>query len=183
MSVKPIYVDLTDRSYDADATVWQYDYGRELRIQDKDLPTAVEVHFSTREKDGEAITRIGTTRDGVTSVTIPDSMLENNDARADYWVYIFIYLADSSACCTMKRIDLLVLARPKPEPFDRPEDAELFRETVVAVNEAADRAEAAETEAETAQTAAEQSAAAAAASAGLCCCNQSSWAKQKDGQC
>lgn len=37
-----------------------------------------------------------------------------------------------------------VKSRPKPEAFDRPEDAELFREAIAAVNESAGRAENAE---------------------------------------
>lgn len=165
MSAKPIYVDMLGKSYDFSSSLWQYDYGRILRIQDNELPTAVEIHFSLTEKGGEALTRIGTTRDGMTDVVIPDSMLENNDTEDDYWIYVFIYLADTTACCTVKRIDLRVQARPKPEPFDRPEDAEIFRETIVAVNEAADRAEAAEDAAAGHAQAAEQSAAAAAESA------------------
>ena len=41
-----------------------------------------------------------------------------------------------------------VRSRSKPEAFDRPEDAELFREAIAAVNEASERAETAEKSAE-----------------------------------
>ena len=71
--------------------LWQYDYGQILRIQDLGLPPAVEIHFSLTEKGGSSITRVGTTKDGVTDVVIPDSLLENDDASQDYWIYAYIY--------------------------------------------------------------------------------------------
>ena len=128
--------------------LWQWDYGQVLRIQGLDLPTAVEIHFSLQEKGGEAVTRVGTTKDGVTDVAIPDSMLENNGSAVDYFIYAFIYLTDETSGQTEYKISMQVKARPKPEAFDSPEDAELFREAIAAVNAAADRAETAEKEAE-----------------------------------
>lgn len=128
--------------------LWQWDYGQVLRIQGLDLPTAVEIHFSLQEKGGEAVTRVGTTKDGVTDVTIPDSMLENNGSAVDYFIYAFAYITDETSGQTEYKISMQVKARPKPEAFDTPEDAELFREAIKAVNEAADRAESAEKEAE-----------------------------------
>lgn len=119
----------------------QYDYGQVLRIQGLNLPTAVEIHFGLDETGGTTVTRIGTTKDGVTDVTIPDSMLENNDTDMNYSIYAFVYLADSSSGKTTRRIKIQVKARSKPEAFDRPEDAELFREAIKVVNESAARAE------------------------------------------
>lgn len=52
--------------------IWQWDYGQILRIQGLNLPTAVEIHFSLDEHGGEAVRRIGVTKDGVTDVPIPD---------------------------------------------------------------------------------------------------------------
>ena len=121
--------------------LWQYDYGQVLRIQGMDLPTAVEVHFSLRETGGESVTRVGVTKDGVTDVVIPDSMLENDGATQDYRIYAFIYLTDESSGETVRKIVMPVRSRPRPEAFDRPEDADLFREAIAAVNEAAERAE------------------------------------------
>lgn len=121
--------------------LWQYDYGQVLRIQDLRLPTAVEIHFSLTEKGGTSITRVGTTKDGVTDVVIPDSLLENDDASQDYWIYAYIYLTDETSGSTEYKIAMKVKSRPHPEAIDRPEDQELFREAIAAVNEAADRAE------------------------------------------
>lgn len=126
----------------------QYDYGQVLRIQGLNLPTAVEIHFGLDETGGTTVTRIGTTKDGVTDVIIPDSMLENNDTDMNYSIYAFVYLADSSSGKTTRRIKIQVKARPKPEAFDRPEDAEIFKEAIKAVNESAARSAESEKEAE-----------------------------------
>ncbi len=128
--------------------LWQWNYGQVLRIQGLDLPTAVEIHFSLQSKGGEAVTRIGTTKDGITDVTIPDSMLENNSSAADYVIYAFVYLTDETSGQTEYKICMQVKTRPKPEAFDTPEDTELFREAIQQVNDSADRAEAAEKAAE-----------------------------------
>lgn len=163
---KPIMIDMRDRCCGTVTGLWQYDYGRVLKIQDDGMPTAVEIHFSLQENGGNAVTRVGTTRDGVTEVVIPDSMLENEVIEeTGYQIHAFIYLADNTSGQTTKKIDMLVRTRPRPEAFDTPEEAELFRETIVAVNEAADRAEAAENAAAGHAQAVEQSAAAAADSA------------------
>ena len=125
--------------------VWQYDYKRKLRIQGLHLPSAVEVHFALQETGGEAVTRIGVTQDGVTDVPVPDSMLENGDITSNYDIYAWVYVADSTAGRTEYKIRIPVRSRPMPDIKDRPEDQELFREAITAVNEAADRAEAAGT--------------------------------------
>ena len=125
--------------------LWQWDYGQQLRIEGLHLPTAVEIHFALQETGGEAITRVGTTKDGVTTVTIPDSMLEGNRATwtADkaYNIYAWVYLSDKSSGETIKRITMQVKSRPKPKAFEAPGDGEIFRQAIEAVNDAANRAE------------------------------------------
>lgn len=149
----------TDNSDYARATgLWQWDYGQRLRIEGLKLPAAVEIHFALTEQSGDAITRVGTTKDGVTEVVIPDSLLENQAAGATYEIYAWIYLADKTSGETIKRISMQVKRRPKPEGHDTPEDAELFCEAIEAVNASADRAETAREGAEAAQKAAEEAA-------------------------
>lgn len=128
--------------------IYQYAYGQILRIQGITLPTAVEVHFSLQNTGGEATTRIGVTKDGVTDVVIPDSLLENGDATQDYEIYAFVYLRNETSGQTEYKITLHITSRPKPEAFDRPEDAELFREAIKAVNESAARSAESEKQAE-----------------------------------
>lgn len=124
-------------TYTTAAGLWQYDYGQILRLQGIKLPTAVEIHFSLQEKGGESVTRIGTTKDGVTDVVIPDSMLENDDTTTDYKIYAFIYLTDSESGQTEYKISMSVKSRPRPESFEKPEDAELFRQAIAEVNNSA----------------------------------------------
>lgn len=149
----------TDNSDYARATgLWQWDYGQRLRIEGLKLPTAVEIHFALTEFAGDAIPRVGTTKDGVTEVVIPDSLLENQAAGATYEIYAWIYLADKTSGETIKRISMQVKCRPKPEAFDAPGDAEIFRDAIAQVNASADRAETAREGAEAAQRAAEEAA-------------------------
>lgn len=127
---------------------WQYDYGDRLRICGLKLPTAIEVHFSLSDKNGEAIRRVGTTMGEVTDVTIPDQMLENEESPDNYNIYAWIYIADSKSGNTEYKITIPVCARAKPEAFDRPEEAELFQKAIDAVNESASRAETSSTAAQ-----------------------------------
>ena len=128
--------------------IWQYDYGQILRIQGLTLPPAVEVHFSLQNTGGETTTRIGVTKDGVTDVVIPDSLLENGDIAQDYEIYAFVYLRNETSGQTEYKITMHVTSRPKPEAFDRPEDAEIFKEAIKAVNESAARSAESEKQAE-----------------------------------
>ena len=119
----------------------QYDYGQILRIQGLKLPTAVEIHFGLEETGGTTTTRIGVTKDGVTDVPIPDSMLENGDTSLDYTIYAFVYLTDETSGKTVHRIKMQVKARSKPELLNKPEDKELFQKAIEAVNQSAKEAE------------------------------------------
>ena len=115
--------------------VWQWDYGQVLRIQGLDLPTAVEVDFAVSGAS-ESISRIGTTKDGVTDVMIPDSLIETGKNLVAY-----IYLRDSESGNTEYQIDMFVAKRAKPEAYNTPDDKEMFGKAIEAVNKAADRAE------------------------------------------
>ena len=130
--------------------IWQWDYGQILRIQGLNLPTAVEIHFSLDEHGGEAVRRIGVTKDGVTDVPIPDSMVENESAYGDsYYFFAYIYLSDEESGNTEYKIRAKVSTRSKPEGFVKPCEKELFydaieatRESLTGSKEAAELAEA-----------------------------------------
>lgn len=95
--------------------LWQYDYGQILRIAGLNMPKTVEIHFSLNETYGSSVTRIGITKDRITDVSIPDSMLENENAKQNYNVYAFIFLTDENSGNTEYRIKIPVKARPRPE--------------------------------------------------------------------
>lgn len=126
----------------------QYDYGQVLRIQGLNLPAAVEIDFALQPKGGTSVPRIGITKDGVTDVVIPDSMLENNDSKDDYSIYAFVFLTDATSGQTEYLITLGVKARPKPEVPGGTDNPDIFHEAVQAVREAAEQAAESEKQAE-----------------------------------
>lgn len=126
----------------------QYDYGQVLRIQGLNLPAAVEIDFALQPTGGTSVPRIGITKDGVTDVIIPDSMLENNDGTKDYSIYAFVFLTDATSGQTEYRITLGVTARPKPEAPGGTDNPDIFHEAVQAVREAAEQAAESEKQAE-----------------------------------
>ena len=126
----------------------QYDYGQILRIQGLNLPQAVEIHFALQKTGGTSKTRIGITKDGVTDVPIPDSMLENEDETKDYDIYAFIYITDETSGQTEYRIALKVKARPKPEIPGGGDNPDIFHEAVEAVSKAMEAAAESERRAE-----------------------------------
>lgn len=129
-------------------TLDQYDYGQILRIQGLKLPKTVEVHFSTQETGGISITRVGVTKDGVTDVLIPDSVLENGDTTQNYSIFAFVYVTDATSGKTEYRARLEVKARPKPEVPGGGDSPDVFHEAVLEVRKSAEKAEEAQRQAE-----------------------------------
>lgn len=86
----------SSENYKSVSGAWQWDYGEILRIQGLHLDPAVEIHFSLTDHGGESEPRIGITRDGVTDVPIPDSML-GYETEQDYSIYAFIYKRDENS--------------------------------------------------------------------------------------
>lgn len=142
-------IDAGQHYCQAVSDLWQWDYGQTLRIQGVKLPAAVEVQFSTTERIGETVTRIGVTQEEVTEVPIPDTLLEGGGTTQDYTIYAFVYIENGDSGKTEYRVSMKVRARPKPEAHATPEEGELFRQAIVAVAESADRAESARKSAET----------------------------------
>ena len=142
-------IDAGQHYCQAVSDLWQWDYGQTLRIQGVKLPAAVEIQFSTTERIGETVTRIGVTQEGVTEVPIPDTLLEGGGTTQDYTIYAFVYIENGDSGKTEYRVSMKVRARPKPEAHATPEEGELFRQAIVAVAESADRAESARKSAET----------------------------------
>ena len=159
-------IDAGQHYCQAVSDLWQWDYGQTLRIQGVNLPAAVEVQFSTTERIGETVTRIGVTQEGVTEVPIPDTLLEGSGTTQDYTIYAFVYIENGDSGKTEYRVSMKVRARPKPEAHATPEEGELFRQAIVAVAESADRAESARKSAETASDQAEDAKNAAEAAVG-----------------
>ena len=146
--MKKITAFFEEDNYCKASGLWQYDYGQILSIEGLNLLKIVEIHFSLDDKNGDSITRIGLTENGITTVHIPDALLENDDIVSNYNIYAFIYIADSVEGNTEYRITMPVKARPKPNILKSPEEPEIFHEVIGAVNKAASETEQAKKEAE-----------------------------------
>nr|DAP45999.1 MAG TPA: hypothetical protein [Caudoviricetes sp.] len=132
-------IDAGQHYCQAVSDLWQWDYGQTLRIQGVKLPAAVEVQFSTTERIGETVTRIGVTQEGVTEVPIPDTLLEGNGASHDYVIYAFIYVEDAASGKTEHKIAMNVRARPKPAIHGTPEEDDItYKQVIAAVKDAAE---------------------------------------------
>lgn len=119
--------------------VWQYNYGQTLRIQGLALPPVVEVDFSLEKTGVDSIPLAGITKDGVTEVPIPDSLLKNNDTEMDYSIYAYIFVSDEASGQTEYEIIISVKSRTKPGTPVEPEEPEPhpMSEIVEAINKIA----------------------------------------------
>lgn len=115
--------------------VMQWDYGQVLSIRGLDLPKAVEIHFCVYT-DSTTIPVVGITTDDHTDVEIPDGLL-----RQDRELRAYVYVADMEQGKTVRTVNIPIQSRQKPEIPHTPEDTEIFREAIKAVNNSADRAE------------------------------------------
>lgn len=161
-----IHVDFKEERIAQKYNLWQYDYNQILQISGLSLPATVEIHFSLTEKSGKAETRVATTENDITQVQIPNELLRNDGKSGNYSIFAFIYVVDEDSGNTEYEIILHVKSRPAPgEIGEDPEEKRILDEAVEMVNQAADRAEAAERGASDQAAAAEQSKTDAAESA------------------
>lgn len=146
--MKTVIAKFTGDNYANVYDVYQWDYGQVLRIEGLKLPNMVEIHFSLEETSGEAKTRIGVTKDGVTDVVIPDGFLENEGIGDNYKIFVWVYVTDKESGSTEYKITIHVKARSEPEITHGGQDGEVFQEAVEAVRGAAKRAAESEKQAE-----------------------------------
>lgn len=144
------------------AALYQWDYGQVLQITGLDLPDAFEAHFTNTLGGGWAKTQIGTTSEGVGTVTIPDAYLESGQP-----VYCYIYLHNGETDGeTEYMITIPVKARAVPlgEAVTHEEQG-VIQQYMAALTAAADKAEQEAGEAEESAGDAAESATEAEASA------------------
>ena len=80
--------------------LWQYNYGQVLRFQGGNLNKVQEIQFALFETGADSLTRFGVTKDGVTDVVIPDTMLENNDSEvAVSYTHLDVYKRQDKRRC------------------------------------------------------------------------------------
>lgn len=119
--VKVIFKEGWETMYSNDLT--KCDYGQVLQIEGITLPEGnVEVHFSLTEHNGEAPISIGTVKDNVITVDIPDFILQKKDVYTDsYQAYAWIYVTDGESGRTIRKIVFTIDTRAEPST-NVPED-------------------------------------------------------------
>lgn len=96
--------------------LYQWDSGQKLQIFGLKLPEIVEVHFSVLRYCNDAVRMIGSTIDEITTVDIPDKLLQQpNDLVA------YIYVTDPESCKTTHKIMIHVNPRQKPADYQEGE--------------------------------------------------------------
>ena len=119
--------------------LYQYDEGQILKVEGLNLPAITRVHFSLSHDDGESITMIGTSKDGVMRVSIPNALLVNNDTDKNYTIFAFIYSSEDNDNSTVYEVQLPVRSRAKPTEIICSEDQAMMEEAISLVNEYNDK--------------------------------------------
>ena len=112
--VKVIFKEGWETMYSNDLT--KCDYGQVLQIEGITIPEGnVEVHFSLTEHNGEAPISVGTVKDNVITVDIPDFILQKKDVYTDsYQAYAWIYVTDGESGRTIRKIVFTIDTRAEP---------------------------------------------------------------------
>lgn len=111
----------------ASGVLYQYDYNQELKIQGLNIAGSAQVHFSFQQSFGEAVRIIGEAEDGDLTVQIPNFLLKGFlSCQGEYYIWAFVYVVDSDAGETIKRIRMRVIARPRPQDYSEPEYKDAF---------------------------------------------------------
>lgn len=109
--------------------LWMYDYGQKLQITGLDLPEVFEVNFAWKGLD-EAKIVTGNTKNGISSVDIPNESLKQNQAITAY-----LYLTTPETGKTVNTVMIFVRKRPAPESLETHENIDLFHYTLLSVKE------------------------------------------------
>lgn len=109
--------------------LWMYDYGQKLQITGLDLPEVFEVNFAWKGLD-EAKIVTGNTKNGISSVDIPNESLKQNQAITAY-----LYLTTPETGKTVNTVMMFVRKRPAPESLETHENIDLFHYTLLSVKE------------------------------------------------
>ena len=116
----------------------QYVGGQILKVTGIDLPAITKVYFSLTESEGASETRIGTTKDGVLSVAIPESMIMNDEMTSNYTIFAFIH-ADEDGDKVTYTVRMPVIAKPKPTDSLGYEDQAMLEQAIGLINEYNDK--------------------------------------------
>lgn len=128
------FFDGSCRSVSSQAA-YLHDYGQTLRVVGLNLPSVVEAHFALEESGGSTL-RAGSCSDGITTIPIPDSFLEE---VGSFFCYIFDR-GDTSGR-TVYKIKIPVLKRadmPTETTEPSEQDVSYFEQVLAQIEEKAE---------------------------------------------
>lgn len=115
--------------------IYQYDYGQKLVLSGfYGLPEVFEVHFSSNQRSGEAVTVIGKDAE----VDIPDILLQKG---MDIWCWLYLHAGPNDGV-TAYTIKIPVIRRPgisidPPTPVEQ----NVIEQAIAAINDCTRRVE------------------------------------------
>lgn len=110
----------------------QWDKGQKLEISGLDVDEYVEVHFSLQQYCGTAKRMLGKVEDGIIRADIPALILEGPECLYSdtgvYYAYAWLYVSDEESAETIRKMEFVIKARPKPEEYVTPEDLDFLEQ-------------------------------------------------------
>lgn len=110
----------------------QWDFGQILQVEGLELPDGnIEVHFSLTEYDGKAPVYMGTVKDNVVTVEIPEFILQKENVyMPTYEAYAWLYVTDEESGKTIRKIVFTIESRAEPTTGVPEDNKDKFLEEV-----------------------------------------------------
>ena len=120
----------------------QWDQGQFLEISGLDISTeSVEVRFSLDEYNGKAERMLGEVIDGVIHTKIPQFIMEGPEycCGTSYNAYAWVYVSYEESAETIRKIELEIEGRSKPDEYVKPEELEFLQQLEAYINKKLDK--------------------------------------------
>lgn len=130
-----IKVDFSDGGYKdvVREGLIQWDIGTKLEIHGLELEEDTQVHFSLQQNSGLAKRMLGKWADGILTVDIPAFILEGEEEccycwNNEYHAWAWIYVTEGELAETVKKIELHIESRAKPDDYSSPGDKDIIQQ-------------------------------------------------------
>lgn len=120
----------------------QWDQGQFLEISGLNISNEiVEVHFSLDEYNGKAERMLGEVIDGVIHTKIPQFIMEGPEycCGTSYNAYAWVYVSDEESAETIRKIELEIEGRSKPDEYVKPEELSFLQQLEAHINKKLDK--------------------------------------------
>ena len=121
-----------------DESLKQWNQGQKLEISGLNISDEiVEVHFSLQEVSGTAKRMLGVVKDGIIHTSIPAFILEGPEhcfeTMRNYGAWAWVYVSDEESAETIRKIEFIIEARPKPDEYVTPEELSFLQQLEEAI--------------------------------------------------